>query len=140
MERWLSSMTIRSKKCGESVLSFVTDDIEHRRISGDVDAAVSGDRLFAEFRPTRLVGNMLFEGVERLSTQGDAVHEEENALHMSGAHEGVDQGDASAGLAGAGRHHEQEPAAIPFDAFHDRTDGLELEIAAGDCRVDQLLS
>jgi len=50
---------------------------------------------------------MLFEGVECLTTQGDAVNEEEDALYTSSGHEGVNQSYASAGLTGA-RCHDQK--------------------------------
>ena len=59
---------------------------------------------------------------------------------MPGPHKGVYQGDASAGLAAASSHDEEEAAALPFDAFHNRSNGLELKIAAGDGGVNQLIS
>ena len=119
---------------------FIVDDIEHRRVRSNVDSAVGGDALFAGLRPAGLVGDVLFESVERLPTQGDAVNQKQNALHMPRTHEGIDQGDASAGLSGAGGHDQKKPAAIPLDPFHHRTDGLKLEIAASYSSVDQLFS
>ena len=58
---------------------------------------------------------------------------------MAGTHEGIDQGDAGAGLAGAGGHDEEEIALLLFDAFHHRTDGVKLVVAAGNSGVDEFL-
>jgi hypothetical protein len=82
---------------------------------------------------------MLFEGVESLSAQRDAVHEEKDPLYMSGPHEGVHQGNARAGLAGPGGHDKEEPAAVLFNAFHNRPNSLQLKIAARDNGVNQLV-
>ena len=82
---------------------------------------------------------MLFEGVESLSAQRDAVHKEKDPLHMSGSRKGVYQGDTSPGLAGPGGHDKEEPAAVLFNAVHNRPDGLELKIAACDSGVNQLI-
>jgi hypothetical protein len=59
---------------------------------------------------------------------------------VSGTHEGIDQGDARAGLAGAGRHNQQEETAVFFNAFHDGPNGLKLEIPASDLGVDQFIN
>lgn len=77
-------------------------------LGGDVDAAVGGDRLLAGFGPARLVGDVLLEGIEGLSTKSNAIHEKKNALHMSSAHECIDEGDAGSGFAGSGCHDKQE--------------------------------
>ena len=83
------------------VLRFVPDDVEHRGIGRDVDATILGDELFADIRPARLVGHVFLEGVEGLLAQRDPVDEEQHLFGMSRPHQGIDQGDAGAGLARA---------------------------------------
>jgi hypothetical protein len=48
------------------------------------------------------------EGIESLVAQGDAIHQEQDALGPRRPDEHVEQGDRRARFAGAGRHHQQE--------------------------------
>ena len=127
------------EKMRRQLLRLVPDDVEHGGIGGDIDAAVLGDELLADIGPARLVGQMLLEGGQCLFAQGDAIDQKKDLFGMSGAHQGIDHGDAGAGLAGAGGHDQQEVALFLFNAFQHGANGADLIVASGDGRVDQLL-
>ena len=87
----------------------LVDQVHHRRVGRDVDTRPSvvllGDQV-----DRRGVGQVRLEGVDGLVHQRDAVGEEQHALDPVGPHQQVDQRDDRAGLAGAGRHHQQRLA------------------------------
>jgi hypothetical protein len=120
------------EEVGRELLRLVPDDVEHGGIGRDVDAAVLGDELFADIGPARLMGQVFLEGGQRLFAQGDAVDEKQRFFGMTGTHQGIDHGDAGAGLAGAGGHDQQEVAFFLFDAFQDGADGPDLVVTACD--------
>ena len=127
------------KEMRRQVLRLIPNDIEHGGIGRDIDAAVFGDEFFADIGPAWFVGQMLFEGAKRLFAQGDAVDQKKHLLGMAGPHQGIDQGNAGARLAGTGGHHQQEVALLLLDAFQHRANGADLIITACNRRIDQLL-
>ena len=127
------------EKMRRQVLRLVPNDVEHRGIGGDIDAAVFGNELFAHIGPAWLVGQMLFEGSQCLLAQRDAVDQKQHLFGMTSAHQGIDHGNAGAGLAGAGGHDQQKIALLLLDAFQHRTNGADLVVATGNRGIDELL-
>ncbi len=120
-------MTTRSKCPGPNLASFLppVDEVHHRGIGREEDAALA--RLLGDEVHRRAVGQMRLEGAGGLVHQRGAVGEEQHALDPAGPHQQVDERDHRAGLARAGRHHEQRLAlAVGLEALGDRADGALL--------------
>ena len=80
---------------------------------------------------------MRLEGPERLVHQRRTVGEEQHALGPSGAHQHVDQRDHRAGLARAGRHHQQRLALrLNLESAGDVADRALLVGTLDDLSVD----
>ena len=118
---------------------LIPDNVEHRRVGGNIHTTIRRDQLFTHIGPARLVGHMLLEGGQCLFTQRDTVHEEQHFFCMASPHQGIDRGDAGARLAGAGGHHQQEITLLLFDAFEHRAYRADLVITSGNRSVDELL-
>ena len=117
-------------------LLLAVDQVHHRRIGREEDAAFAG--ALGDEIDRRGVRQMRLEGAGRLVHQRDAVGEEQHALHPAGAHQEIDQRDHRARLAGAGRHHQQRLAlAILLEAPRDRADGALLIGPLDDLAVDR---
>jgi len=77
------------------------------------------------------------EGVARLSTKGVAVHQEEGPAEPLGLQEAVDEGDSRLGLAGTGRHGQEEAAALlVLQGQLDGLDGSDLKVTQGEAVVE----
>ena len=119
----------------------LVDQPHHRRIGADVDPArlvllrhqIHGARL-------RQVG---LERPHRLPHQRHPVGQKQRPLHPARPLQQVDQRDRHAGLAAAGRHHQQRLAPRPREVFADAPDGPLLVVALDDgvlylCHVQRL--
>ena len=79
---------------------------------------------------------MGLERVDGLVDQGGPVGEEQHPLDPVGLHQLVDQRDHGAGLARAGRHHQQRLALPLVERRADRLDRAGLVVALDDAAVD----
>ncbi len=141
MLRWLSSAMIRSKKNGETQVAGVVPAWIRFSIVGYVvtyTRRLRSNRVSSRCRPPRLRREMLLEGEQRLLLQRQSIDQEQHALRPARTHQRVHQGDRGARLPRPGRHHQQELAAPRLDRLEQSADGLDLIVAAGDRRVDQL--
>jgi hypothetical protein len=105
-----------------AAVAFIADDkieIPRRIIAVDVDHALQrgdGDLFFILKAATgakhigRIIRQMFGEGVFGLFRQGDAIHQEQDAGNGVRLEQPLDKRRRRAGLAGAGRHFDQQLA------------------------------
>ena len=119
------------KKPGGDCVRFVPDDIEHRGVGRNVDAAIFGENLFSGVWPVRFVGQMFLESRTCLIPQGNAIDQKKNFFGMSASHQGADQGNTGAGFTCASGHNQQEVPLFLLNGFKYRSNGTNLIIASG---------
>ncbi len=108
----------------------LVDEPHHRRIGADVDPA----RLVLlghQVHRARL-GQVGLERRHRLVHQRQPVGEKQRALHPARPLQQVDQRDGHAGLAAAGRHHQQRLAPRLAELLADAADGPLLVVPLDD--------
>ncbi len=117
--------------------SSVLQEVEHRRVGGDIDPAVFGETPVTLLRPSRFRGQVLLEGVQRLVSQSDPVHKEQHPVHPPGPLQDIHQADSNPRLACSCRHDQEELVPLGLKPFHDRADCGYLVITAGYACVDE---
>ncbi len=83
-----------------------------------------------------VVAKVVGEGVLGLGGEGEPVHEEENAGDRPGLEEALDEGGGGVGLAGSGRHFDEELPAPACDLVREGLDAIDLVAAINDPPVD----
>ena len=127
------------KKMGRKSMGLIANDVEHRRVRGNVDATIFGKKFFAIIGPAGLIGHVLLECSQCMFAQCNTVYQEQDFFGMASAHQCISHGNAGTGFAGTGGHNQKKITLLLFDAFQYRTYSPNLVVTPGDGGVDELL-
>lgn len=121
---------------GFAVDPFLLYQVKHGGIGGAVNSPVGRELCFTGLRPYRRVGQVVFKGFQGLFSQGDAVHQEQNALNPVGSGQHIQKSHAGSRFPRARGHDQKELAMFLFHALQHGAYGLNLIWTARDGSID----
>jgi len=105
----------RRLKAGQDLAEQLLRLRQHARVEALIVEVLAAEALAVDLvDPIKLQAGLSLEapkGADGLSREGESIHEKEYAASDAGLEQAVEQGDRGKGLAGAGGHREEHPAA-----------------------------